>query len=204
MILIASLMPSIVGLGVYWYMGIHRKPSQPFFKSKQFATQKNQDWAYEQAALEIENNSMDKAMWARAFAECDGDENKVKARYINKRVEWLLLEKSISGNESFVETDGSKRSRLNLKNFFIGMTALVFVLYIALVIQGRVVSNEKTNTTGYDPEKYLKEKSWGASDQVISKPGAKSITKDKDGWEIIVPPPSSNTGREKPRLTFDQ
>lgn len=206
-IFIASLMPSVIGLGVYWYMGVHRKPAQPFFKSKQFATQKNQDWAYEQAAHEIENNSMDKAMWARVFAECDGDENKVKARYINKRVECLLLEKSISENESFVETDESKRSRLNIKHFFIGITVLVFVLYIASVIQDYMVSSKKTNATGYegfDPDKYLKEKSWGATDQVISKPEEKSITTDKDGWEIIVPAPSSNTGREKPRLTFDQ
>ena len=205
-ILIASLMPSVFGLGVYWYMGVHRKPLQPFFKSKRFATQKNQDWAYEQAALEIDNNSMDKAMWARTFAECDGDENKAKARYINKRVEWLLLEKSISEKESFVEADESKRSRLN-RELFIVITALVFVLYIASVIYDRIVSNEKINTTGYegfDPDKFLKDKSWGASDQVISKPEAKSITIDKDGWEIIVPAPSSNTGREKPRLTFDQ
>lgn len=50
-VLIATLMPSVVGLGVYWYMGVQIKPLQPFFKSKQFAINKNQDWAYEQAAL---------------------------------------------------------------------------------------------------------------------------------------------------------
>lgn len=129
---------------------------------------------------------MDKAMWARVFAQCDGDENKVRARYINKRVEWLLLEKRISDKESFVETDESKRSRIKIQRFFLGITALVFVIYIASVIQTLIASNDKADTTGhkgFEPDTYLKEKGWGASDQIINKPINSST---------------------KPRLTFDQ
>lgn len=42
--------------------------------------------AYARAADELENNQIDKATWARAFSESDGDAEKAKARYIAHRV----------------------------------------------------------------------------------------------------------------------
>lgn len=43
--------------------------------------------AYAQALSEIENNRIDKGLWAKHFAETDGDENRTKARYLKSRVE---------------------------------------------------------------------------------------------------------------------
>ena len=45
---------------------------------------------YAQAAAELSGGTRDEGLWAKCFAECDGDENKAKALYIKKRVERLV------------------------------------------------------------------------------------------------------------------
>ena len=45
--------------------------------------------AYERAAEEIENKSQNKGMWAKAFADADGDEQKQKALYLKYRAKQL-------------------------------------------------------------------------------------------------------------------
>ena len=45
--------------------------------------------AYEKAAEEIENKSQNKGMWAKAFADADGDEQKQKALYLKYRAKQL-------------------------------------------------------------------------------------------------------------------
>ena len=42
---------------------------------------------YAQAAAELDGGSRDKGLWAKCFADCDGDENKAKALYLKTRVE---------------------------------------------------------------------------------------------------------------------
>jgi len=49
-----------------------------------------EDAAYEQALNEVESNTMEKALWARAFSEANGDENRAKAQYIKRRVSQML------------------------------------------------------------------------------------------------------------------
>lgn len=44
---------------------------------------------YAQAAAELEDGNRDEGLWAKCFAECDGEENKAKARYIKTRAERL-------------------------------------------------------------------------------------------------------------------
>lgn len=41
---------------------------------------------------EIESGKIDKGLWTKCFAEVNGEENKVKARYIKYRFEILLSE----------------------------------------------------------------------------------------------------------------
>ena len=53
--------------------------------------------AYERAADELETNQVDKATWARAFADSDGDTQKTKARYIALRVKKLTGEVQAQG-----------------------------------------------------------------------------------------------------------
>jgi hypothetical protein len=52
---------------------------------------KNDD-PYQRAWHELESGAFGKALWARAFAEADGDENKAKAAYIRFRVAALTNE----------------------------------------------------------------------------------------------------------------
>jgi hypothetical protein len=47
---------------------------------------------YAQAAAELEDGNRDEGLWAKCFAECDGDENKAKARYIRTRAERLAVD----------------------------------------------------------------------------------------------------------------
>jgi hypothetical protein len=46
----------------------------------------NKNELYEQIWREIEENKTDIGLWAKCFASCEGDENKTKALYVNKRV----------------------------------------------------------------------------------------------------------------------
>lgn len=50
----------------------------------------NEDAIYTAIALELETGTADKGLWTRAFAECSGDENQTKARYIRERAERLI------------------------------------------------------------------------------------------------------------------
>lgn len=52
-------------------------------------TSVDEESAYARAADELETNQVDKATWARAFSESDGDAEKSKARYITLRVKKL-------------------------------------------------------------------------------------------------------------------
>lgn len=52
----------------------------------------DEESAYERAAVELETNQVDKATWARAFADADGDADKTKARYIALRIKKLTGE----------------------------------------------------------------------------------------------------------------
>jgi hypothetical protein len=47
------------------------------------------DKYYAQAATEYSSSERDEGLWARLFAELDGDENKVKAAYIKDRARKL-------------------------------------------------------------------------------------------------------------------
>ncbi len=57
------------------------------------------DVLYEQIGVELESNNVDKAVWTRAFAMCNGDEQTTKVNYINLRFQKLKAE-SIEHSES--------------------------------------------------------------------------------------------------------
>jgi hypothetical protein len=48
-----------------------------------------------QAAAELEDGNRDEGLWAKCFAECDGEENRAKARYIKTRAERLAVGESL-------------------------------------------------------------------------------------------------------------
>ena len=53
----------------------------------------NENELYEQVWREIEKNKTDVGLWAKCFSNCEGDENKTKALYVNKRV--LVLKENL-------------------------------------------------------------------------------------------------------------
>ncbi|MFZ5620684.1 MAG: DUF4328 domain-containing protein [Pseudomonadota bacterium] len=50
----------------------------------------NEERIYEAIARELETGSIDKGLWIRLFAECNGDENRTKVLYIKQRAEKLI------------------------------------------------------------------------------------------------------------------
>ena len=51
---------------------------------------KTEEDAYERAAEELEQETQNKGIWAKAFSDADGDEQKQKALYIKYRAEQLI------------------------------------------------------------------------------------------------------------------
>ena len=51
---------------------------------------KTEEDAYERAAEELEHETQNKGIWAKAFSDADGDEQKQKALYIKYRAEQLI------------------------------------------------------------------------------------------------------------------
>jgi hypothetical protein len=60
------------------------------------SAQEKEDAAFEKALDELESGKTEKALWARAFSEANGDENRAKAQYIKRRVLQLLTRQSNS------------------------------------------------------------------------------------------------------------
>jgi hypothetical protein len=78
---------------------ITQKKSSPQPKSEDFKMKEknditlNENELYEQIWREIEENKIDVGLWANCFAKCEGDENKTKALYVNKRI--LVLKEEL-------------------------------------------------------------------------------------------------------------
>ncbi len=131
----ASIPPILASLACYWLLGIKRKTTRRnrgILKTRTANNGKKDDWAYEQAARELDSDSRELAVWARAYAESNGDEAATKAKYIARRVERLLALKS---SEEQLEIDNqpepseSIQARKNLKR-----TGIVFGVLIACAV----------------------------------------------------------------------
>lgn len=93
------------------------------FDAKNFnSTNMSEDEIYEKIMNEIDNDQKVKSLWAKAFAESDGDENKAKALYIKLRLQ------SIS-NENIKKTPEKRNKFTFIITVIIGI--VVFgILYI--------------------------------------------------------------------------
>jgi hypothetical protein len=77
-----------------------------FSKSRKFIGQEKLYVLYEQVSKDIQSGIKDEGVWAKAFAESEGDEQKAKAKYIELMVERLVL-----AEQAAIET-GNKPERL--------------------------------------------------------------------------------------------
>lgn len=137
--LLGAAMPSIiVAFWCYWLLGIQRKQHNwniPFLKARSVDKSKKDDWAFEQAASELESGAMDKSVWARAFSECKGDESASKARYISIRVERLVSQVILDEQnkvDAQAESDESIKARRNVKWLLVGSTIASVIAFIYL------------------------------------------------------------------------
>lgn len=69
------------------------------------------DTFYQQAYEELENRQMDKVLWAKIFAQCNGNENKAKAQYITVRVERLATEQSVLSSQPVTMSPDDQKKR---------------------------------------------------------------------------------------------
>jgi len=149
---IGTSIPYIIGIFIlYWILGIQRKPYK--FSINKFFAKKTQsstinDWAYEQAAIEIEKDRQDKAVWGRAIAESKGSESEARSAYIRIRVERLIAEKFLSEPiPVFEENEGTNKSRVISKRVWIAFailsTVIIIVFSIILISNSNRQSNEE-------------------------------------------------------------
>lgn len=68
---------------------------------------------YALAFAELENDNLDTGLWAKCFAEAEGDENRAKAKYISARVEILTTEQRASG----LISEGVEQAKRELGGF---------------------------------------------------------------------------------------
>lgn len=149
----------IVAFGFYWLFGIQRKQpkwSIPFLKAKSVDNGKKDDWAFEQAAGELDSGSIEKSIWARAFAECKGDEAASKAGYITLRVERLVSQKVLDAQRTIntqPEPEESIRARKNFKRALVGSTVLAVFALLFLVLDSL---NKKKKTPSVSTSQLMK------------------------------------------------
>ncbi len=88
---------------------------------------KFEEQLYEQAAREVACKNPVPGIMAKAYAEVDGDERRVYARYITLRVEHLLEERQCQANESANSNDfvaAWRRTRNGREDWIIRITRI--------------------------------------------------------------------------------
>ena len=78
-------------------------------KNAIYSSMKDRDLLYAQVHNELENDIVDKGIWARAFAKAKGDETKAKAYYLDLKVQDLTIK-----NEAAQELE-QKKLKENIK-----------------------------------------------------------------------------------------
>jgi len=61
----------------------------------QLQTVVDEDRVYAEIAKELETGTVDKGLWTRLFAECDGDEKRTKVAYIKQRAVQIIAAESL-------------------------------------------------------------------------------------------------------------
>ena len=77
-----------IAVGVYKYFNRKPKPTAPISisaKPSQNAAEVHEDRIYAQIAQELDTNTVDKALWTKAYAQAGGDEKQTRVLYIKAR-----------------------------------------------------------------------------------------------------------------------
>ncbi len=103
----------------------------------------NDEKYFQIVAEELRSNRINDALWTKAIAKSQGDENKTKATYINLRVEQLMQEEKRSrhgptgdGTDDGAEEVGSTESSEDDRQMKLGMMAgqaIIFIIGIVVI-----------------------------------------------------------------------
>ena len=138
------------------------------------------DSHFAEAMAEIEESRMDKGLWARCFAECDGDHEKAKASYIRERV--AVLAAAVMPSVS-VDEMAANYVKPSAKDKFVTPIIVMLVVSAVALVTGLSVkdkdslvkgaaSAEDTVVDGYEREcKSGNAKACNESGKIYSKQG---------------------------------
>lgn len=96
------------------------------------------DAFYQQAYEELENGQMDKALWAKIFSQCGGNENKAKALYIRSRVELLRPCRSDAPNKPSA-VQNAWQVEISRRDNFARLKIVSFLVIVSIIIVGVIV-----------------------------------------------------------------
>ena len=119
---------------------------------------KNND-PYQHAWHELESGAFDKALWARVFAEADGDDNKAKAAYIRFRVATLTNEAREKTQQKAAEIARLAPELIKSRNEILRKFSFLENNYPPAAVEERVKSavNSLSNTQwNNDPDKFIR------------------------------------------------
>lgn len=100
-------------------------------RARQGTEKVRDDRLYEVVSNEISVKRIDKVLWTRVFAECDGDHGKAKARYIKERVRQLRKTSSVQAAIGAAERSSN---HWGVENALWGLGAIILLWFGAIAI----------------------------------------------------------------------
>jgi len=151
-------------LSVLFYYGIYRlirfilrgglkftRSKSPVSAQRKIISEPNIDELYEHVADELHQNSIKQGLWAKAFAESNGDKSKTQAAYIRYRISELQQK---HGGSSEISTSRSEKILFGLLRFIRGVLGFIFVLQLIHVIEA-TISLLKIEAVNFDMSNFF-------------------------------------------------
>jgi len=111
----------------------------------------NESKYWEQALNEFNSDARNKALWAKSFAECGGDDKKAQAEYLKSRFNELAFENKIASANINLRVNGKESAPAKEYGVYFGIF-LIVVLVVLLIFNVRGTNNvssyfiNRTNT----------------------------------------------------------
>ena len=108
-------------------MGLFDKFKSKDFKDNPFV-RKGEEALYRQAMNEIESGSINKGVYAKALADSEGNEDKVRSLYLKYRIQSILDDKVLA------ELAAKERKERNerLRGFFVIIVIVLIIYWLSL------------------------------------------------------------------------
>ena len=111
-------------------MGLFDKFKSKDFKDNPFV-RKGEEALYRQAMNEIESGSINKGVYAKALADSEGNEDKVRSLYLKYRVQSILDERVLDGIREREKEQKRKDRWHSFGNFIWAAILILFLIYLS-------------------------------------------------------------------------